>query len=275
MDVQVRVMFEPDANPGFGLVIKAIDQPGDGCSGLVGVEHQRCVPGATPRFTLEFSNPKDNPVPLNPRDPLGGYNFRAELIGNDQFIIDQVPIYIIPKDVIDDMGPEPEYHTSGEYFQDSSAPGCTGNKAPDWRDLSWSADVYKNTTVSFSACTGLFQEDLATCNPHVIASVTGGEDCHTTADCSVGYCDTDIGVCQIARSGSCTGDSQCAVNAYCDQDARQCTYTSQPVYIGEALGGDNFKPYIRMVIDLTAMPGFEKPPVVHGWDMTYLCNNIL
>ena len=41
------------------------------------------------------------------------------------------------------MGPPgPEYYDEGEYWQDSSAPGCTGNRAPDWRDLSWNADVY-------------------------------------------------------------------------------------------------------------------------------------
>ena len=88
--------------------------------------------------------------------------------------------------------------------------------APDWRDLSWNADVYANTTVTFSACTALLAEDLSTCTPHVIASVTGGARCTTTADCSVGYCDTDIGVCQIARAGTCSTNSQCAINAYCD-----------------------------------------------------------
>ena len=48
-----------------------------------------------------------------------------------------------------------------------------------------------------------------------------------------------------------------------------------PRRVGAALGGDNFKPLIRMVIDLAATPPFDEPPVVHGWDMTYLCNNIL
>ena len=54
-----------------------------------------------------------------------------------------------------------------------------------------------------------------------------------------------------------------------------CTFTGQPVYIGTPLGGDNFKPHIRMVIDLSATEPFDDPPVVHGWEMTYLCNNVL
>ena len=50
-------MFEPDDNPGFIVTVRAIDQVGDGCSGLIGVEHQNCVPGASPRFTIDFENP--------------------------------------------------------------------------------------------------------------------------------------------------------------------------------------------------------------------------
>ena len=69
MDVQVRVVFEPDQNPGFLVRVNAIDQIGDGCSGLIGVEHQNCVPGASPRFTIEFENPLGAPVPLNPMRP--------------------------------------------------------------------------------------------------------------------------------------------------------------------------------------------------------------
>lgn len=276
MDVQVRVVFDPNPNPGFIVRVHAIDQVGDGCSGLIGVEHQNCVPGASPRFTIEFENPLAAPVPLHPTDPHGGYHFRAELIGDDQFIIDAIPIYIIPEDVVGDMGPEPpEYYEEGQYWQDATSQGCTGNRAPDWRDLSWNADVYRNTTVSFSACTGLVPEELQTCTPHVIASVTGGEDCTTSADCDVGYCDTDIGVCQIARAGTCATNEDCAINAFCDPAVHMCTFTGQPVYIGAPLGGDNFKPHIRMVIDLSATLPFDDPPVVHGWEMTYLCNNVL
>jgi hypothetical protein len=276
MDVKVQVLFDPDENPGFIVTVRAIDQAGDGCSGLLGIEHQNCVPGASPRFTIDFENPLGAPVPPHPTDAGHGYHFRAELIGDDQFVIDSVPIYIIPEDVIPNMGPPPPEHLEqGQYWQDSAAPGCTGNNAPDWRDLSWNADVYPNTTITFSACTAQTTTALAACTPHPIATVTGAGSCASSADCSVGYCDTDIGVCQIARAGACSDSSQCAVNAFCDPDVGLCTYTSQPVYIGSALGADNFQSFIRMVIGLGVEASFEEAPVLHGWEMTYHCHNVL
>jgi hypothetical protein len=178
--------------------------------------------------------------------------------------------------VIPNMGPPPPEHLEqGQYWQDSAAPGCTGNNAPDWRDLSWNADVYPNTTITFSACTAQNTTALAACTPHPIATVTGAGNCASSADCSVGYCDTDIGVCQIARAGPCSDSSQCAVNAFCDPDVGLCTYTSQPVYIGSALGADNFRSFIRMVIGLGVEASFEEAPVLHGWEMTYHCHNVL
>ena len=103
MDVRVIVKFDPDANPGFQVAITAIDEVGDGCSGVVGTEHQNCAPGATPRFNIAFTNPLPG-VPLHPTDPKGGYTFRAQLIGDDQFIVEEVPIYIIPANL--DTGPD-------------------------------------------------------------------------------------------------------------------------------------------------------------------------
>src|SRR4029077_5048265 len=126
MDVQVRVVFDPDANPGFGLTIKAVDTPGDGCSGGVGIEHTNCAPGATPRFEISFNNPLSHPVPLNPNDPNGGYNFRAELIGDNEFIVDRVPIYIVPRDVTHPPAPVPQIVSTGSYWQTVAAPGCVG-----------------------------------------------------------------------------------------------------------------------------------------------------
>jgi hypothetical protein len=276
MDVKVVVAFEPNDNPGFLITVRAIDQAGDGCSGLIGIEHQNCTPGASPRFTIDFENPLGAPVPLNPDDENGGWQFRADLIGDDQFVIDSVPIYIIPEDVIPNMGPPPpEYLSQGEYWQDSGAPGCSGNAAPDWRDLSWNADVYPNTTVNFKACTAQTADGLETCTPKTIATVTGAGTCDATEDCPVGYCDTDIGVCQIARAGNCTESAQCAFNAFCDLTVGKCTYLGQPVYIGAAIGADNFQSFLRMIIDLSVVEPFDEPPVVHGWEMTYYCSNVL
>ena len=174
------------------------------------------------------------------------------------------------------MGPPPpEYYPMGEYHQDVASPGCSGNQQPDWRDLDWNADVYGNTSITFKACTAQTETDLAACTPKAIAKIEGAGDCTTSADCSLGYCNTDIGVCQIASAGSCTMNVECAANAFCEQTRHACVYTSQPVYIGAALAELNFKSFLRMSIALEAMAPFDAPPVLHQWEMTYICNQVL
>jgi hypothetical protein len=275
MDVKVRLKFEPDANPGFVITLKAIDQIGDGCDGLVGLEHQNCVPGASPRFLLEFENPLDAPVPVNTLDPRGGYSFVAELIGDGQFVVDKVPIYIIPSSVAPPGPPPPEYYTHGTYKQDVVADACSGNEGPDWSDLRWNATVYGNTSVSFSVCAASDAASLQTCTPTLVAKVSGKGDCTTDMDCPVGYCNISIGVCQVATGSSCTVDMNCPANAFCDPASLLCTYESQPVYIGDFLDDENYLPYMRMLIGLDATPPFDDPPVLHTWEVTYQCRNVL
>jgi hypothetical protein len=276
MALTVRVLFDPDPNPGFAVTVRAIDEPGDGCNGLVGITHQHCIPGASPRFQIDFKNPASpNSVPLNTHDPKGGYNFRVELIADNQFIVEQIPVYIIPIAAPTVGPPAPQYYPTGSYHQDASAPGCKGNQQPDWRDLSWVADVYDNTSVTFSACTAWNETDLATCTPHVLATVRGIGTCSSDADCAIGYCAASIGVCQVATSGACTSNSQCGANAFCEMTDRICTFNSQPVYIGSSLGDDNFKSFIRMDIGLSATEPYLHPPVLHRWELTYLCNQLL
>jgi hypothetical protein len=276
MNVSVRVVFEPDMNPGFVVTVKAIDQLADGCDGLIGITHQKCRPGATPEFQILFENPATpGNVPLNTNDPKGGYNFRAELIGDGQFVVDSIPIYIIPEPAPPMPPPAPMYYPSGQYHQDVASPGCMGNQAPDWRDLEWTADVYGNTSITFSACAAQTEEALATCVPKPIVKVAGGGACTTNADCPIGYCDTAIHVCQITTSTMCTTSAQCPSNAFCNTATSLCTFTSQPVYIGAALGSLNFNSFMRMSIDLAATAPFAAPPVLHQWDMTYICNQVL
>jgi hypothetical protein len=275
MDVGLRVVFEPDANPGFVLSVTPVDSAGDGCAGISASDHKQCVPGASPKFNLSFTNPLAHPVPLNPNDPNGGYYFRAELIGNNQFIVDQVPIYIVPKNITHTTLP-PTIMPMGTYWQSIPSPGCDGNTRPDWRDLSWNADVPDGTKVDFKVCTVDDMADFATCVYSTICTVTGGAACTSDADCdtaSGAYC-ADSGNCQTITAGMCVSDMDCPVDATCVNGA--CTFTAQPVLIRAALPeGANYKAYLRMQLDLYANTTTNMGPTVHDWTLTYLCNNQL
>lgn len=272
MDVKVVFGWEPDANPGFVATARAIDEAGDGCTGVKnGEEHLACRPGATPKFEITFENPASAPVRHNPSDPNGGYNFKALLIGDGSFIIDQVPIYVIPEDVEPDDG-DPVYYPSGIYRQDLTSSGCTGNQRPDWRDLTWSGQVPRNTQINFMACAAETTAGLNSCTLKPVAQVRGEGYCIADADCSLGSCDRSVSACQIISGGVCTSDSECASNASCL--AGRCIYSGQPVYVGQELGADNYQSYLRLGIQLTGDPPILQPPVLSGWDLTYLCGDV-
>jgi hypothetical protein len=274
MDVSVRVVFDPDANPGFGVVISAVDQPGDGCDGLVGITHQDCVPGATPTFHIAFTNPHDDPVPLNPNDPKGGYWFRADLIASGKYFVAAVPIYIIPRDVDGSApGTEPLLYDTGIYVQDIDFPlGCIGTESPDWSHLTWSADLPAGTAIDFAACTADTPAELDACAPIVVARVVGTGACTNDAMCGLGFC-AQNGVCQTITSGVCVDDSQCALGADCVSGT--CVYAGQPVYIGSVLGPGNFLPNLRMRITLSANVAANDAPTLFDWALTYLCRGNL
>jgi hypothetical protein len=87
-----------------------------------------CQPGAVPYFHVSFTNPYDNPVPTNPADPNGGWHFKLTLVGDGQYLLDEVPVYIVPSDV---MVPEPPsddgagaFQESGSYEQQVYGAGC-------------------------------------------------------------------------------------------------------------------------------------------------------
>jgi hypothetical protein len=269
MNVSAQVVFEPDPNPGFILSIKAVDAPGDGCSGLVGAEHQRCAPGATPRFEITFTNPANKPVPNNPNDPYGGYNFRAELIGDNQYVMDKVPVYIMPHQVLPPP-PKTVFLPSGSYWQDISATNCMGTQRPDWSDLTWNADIPDGTSVSFGVCGADNKADLGSCTPTALAKVTGGSVCLADSGCPNGYCSSKLN-CQHVTAGNCTSDKDCTRGATCKTGV--CRFTGQPIYIGDALKEKNYMNNMRMQIGLTSNPLVNTAPTVYDWSLNYFCNS--
>jgi hypothetical protein len=274
MDVSVRVVFDPDANPGFGVVVKAVDTAGDGCSPPVNEVHQNCTPGATPRFEISFTNPLSAPVPLNSlmKDPNGGYNFRAELIGNEQFIVDQVPIYIIPKAVVN--VPVPQVYASGTYTQDLAGSGCTGKTdLPDWNELTWNATIPNGTNVAFSACAGTSPGALASCTLTPLCTITGGAACSASAPCPTDSLCSASGNCWKITRNTCTDNSQCKSGSSCKSGT--CVYPGQPVDVGDLLGAQNFERNLRVEIGLNANTTTNVGPTVHDWQINYLCKSSL
>ncbi|HKP64278.1 MAG TPA: EB domain-containing protein [Polyangiales bacterium] len=272
MDVGVRVVFSPDANPGFGLVVKAVDTTGDGCKPPVNEVHQDCTPGATPRFEITFSNPLATPVPINPNDPKGGYSFRAELIGNDQFIVDQVPIYVVPKAVVN--VPVPTVYPSGSYSQNLAGGACAGKtELPDWNELTWNATIPNGTSVSFSGCGAGTVAGLATCTATPICTITGGAACDASVPCPTGSLCSTGGNCWKITGATCTTNSQCKAGATCM--AGTCVWANQPLDVGDVLGEQNYQPNLRVQIGLTANTALNVGPTVHDWQLSYLCKSAL
>jgi hypothetical protein len=274
MNVSARVVFAPDPNPtpGFVVQVKAIEDPNDRCDGILNDEHQHCMPGATPRFNILFTNPPSpGQVKLNPNDPKGGYNFRVELIADKQFVVDQVPVYIMPVDVMSPTAPVPKVASSGTYWQDVSSANCTGNLLPDWHDLTWDSKVPDGTSVSFSVCTS--DKAIATgCAQTPLCTITGGAACTTDSMCGNGFCSTD-GNCQTITGKSCATTMDCTMGSTCKSS--RCTFSGQPVYVGEALATGNYTANLRMFIGLTGNTTANTGPTVRNWSLSYVCNSAL
>jgi hypothetical protein len=276
MNVKAAITWEPHANPGFAVVVKAIDEPGDGCDPPIGIEHQKCAPGASPRFQIEFTNPLAAPVPLNSlaNDPNGGYWFRADLIANNQYVVDSVPIYIIPANVTKPGPPAPVVHPTGTYNQNLAAAGCSGaTTRPDWSNLLWNATVPNGTSVTFAVCGGAKPADLDTCTPTPVVTITGGAACSLDSECGVGSSCAVSGNCQRITGRTCASSADCRVGSTCM--STQCVYSGQPVYVGSTLGSQNFLPNLRMQIGMTANSADNLSPTVHDWSVNYVCKSSL
>ena len=139
MDISLSVVD----NPGFTINIQKCTDPAktsqsmcrsfsQNCNDTSEVPRNtitQCTPGATPKFFVSFTNPLDpNAVPPNPKDPNGGYHFKLQIVGNQKFLLDEVPVYIIPTG--DTMMPPVDsgagtYMMSGTYEQQVFGAGCT------------------------------------------------------------------------------------------------------------------------------------------------------
>jgi hypothetical protein len=281
MDVGVRLVESPDspAPKHFNIRIEAVDGAGDGCRPPVDTDldaehlpdtHVKCIPGAVPRFKISMSNPvAPNNVPRNRADAQGGYNMRLELIGDGQFVVDSIPIYIIPDDVILEAG-DARYDESAVYEQSFDSHGCFGNEAPLWRDLQWSADIPSGTTVTWNICTADTAAELPGCTLQLAASVQTGSDCINDSNCPGGYCNAGK-VCEYVLGPICSSTSDCGINGECNMG--RCRYTKNPMDVKPALvRGLQGKAYARMQVIMSANAERNHAPTIYNWGLKYTCS---
>jgi hypothetical protein len=267
MDVRVRVLEDPDPNP-FVTSITAIDEsPINGCTGVIGNEHQDCLPGAAPGFDIYFSNPEPGVEP-NPGDPNGGYTFTLQLIVDNRWVVDELPVYIIPSS----EAVLPPLYSPGAYWQDIYAGECGDNQRPDWSDLAWSADLPNGTKIIFESCTADSWAGLEGCAYTHMVTVRASGPCNSHADCPQGTCAAN-GYCLYMEGGGCELQDDCAPGATCYNGL--CMYGSQPIDIAEAMQAaddtGNRRMYLRMNMRLYPDATSTKRPTLYDWFLTYVC----
>ena len=141
--LSMDITLSPINNPGFSIGIQKCTDPADplqaecegfttNCQDTTAIPRNRiraCAPGAVPKFVVEFTNPlPPNSVRPNPSDPNGGYLFKLQILGADRFLLEEIPVYIIPTAA---MGPPIEtggpgsFQATGTYEQQFFGVGCS------------------------------------------------------------------------------------------------------------------------------------------------------
>jgi hypothetical protein len=269
LDVGLRLVASPDSpSPAFIFSYVAVDEPGDGCEAPVNDVHQNCIAGATPRFDVTFANP---PMPLsvpnNPADPNGGYWQTLELVGDGSYVLERIPVYIVPSDVSSDTSPV-SYETSASYWQDFGSPNCTANEQPDWSNLSWSATIPADTSLVWQVCAADTAAGLATCDLQTLARVTSGGSCTVDGDCTNGFC--QAGTCQFAEGPDCTDDSECGKDGVCAVGGK-CAWTSLPIDPQAVFGSPSSGRWMRVQANLHSSTDQTTAPILHTWRVEYDC----
>ncbi len=275
MNMRLRVSYDPDMPPAPGFLFNfvAIDEsPGNGCTNVVGSEHRQCLPGATPRFQVNITNPLGSPVPPNPTDTFGGYNFRIQLIANNQYVVEEVPVYIVPLQTTF-VPPNTRYEPVGVYMQDVDGRSCMGNQRPSWRDLLFNTTVPDGGSVTFDACTAEVPGDLTTCSYESVATISGSGTCMTGADCDMGEVCAANGVCLAITGDACTSDNQCADSASCIMNV--CMYSGSPVSLLQGIGAENdYRQWLRLRVTMRTNPAATEAPRLDQWQIRYECNDV-
>jgi len=259
----------------FGFSVTTLPNPGN-CAGTRDADGNgvpdtftACGFGAVPSFRITITNPPaPNNVPLSMLDANGGYQMKLQLIGDGQYVMDEVPVYVIPKDVVPD--PSTSFFTpSGSYEQIVSSL-CTGTGAPNWRSLYWTANIPANTSLVWKVCSGATDAEAAICTLRTAATVTSGGACTSSSQCSDGYC-APSGRCEYVVGPACAASTECGTAGLCV--ANSCRWTKNPIDLMPALvGGLQGKKKMRVNLTMNASPDRLSAPSVHDWRLDYYCS---
>ncbi|MDB4974465.1 MAG: internalin, partial [Myxococcaceae bacterium] len=258
----------------FGFVVQALPNSGN-CSPATDTNadgiadtFQACRPGATPTFKITITNPlSPNNVPSNPLDPYGGYHMKLQLIGDGKFVVDEVPVYLIPQNSGSSSGSQ--FPVSGTYDQ-TIATSCSGTDAPTWRALYWDATLPAGTSVVWSLCSGRTAAELSACTLRKAATVRPGAICSTSATCPNGYC-SSTGVCEYVVGPSCSTAADCGTAGACVSGA--CAWTQNPIDPKPALTlGQQGLPMMRVNLTLNSSSDRLNAPAVANWRLEYVCS---
>ena len=270
-----------------------------------------CRPGAVPRFEVTFTNPlAPNSVAPNTRaGSFGGYLFKLQLKQDKQYLLAEIPVFLIPNQV---TAPPPPYRDTGVYEQRVDAKSCLAppvdagttvdlpNNLPTWGDLYFEADVPNGTSIDFQLCTSDNEDSLEDCDWRTRKRITvsGKGTCTLDRDCvdatGLGYgaCATN-GVCRFITPAkvypgkTCLADSDCLngplgagdylIKSRCDTDTNSLTYkrclaVSMPADIGGTLGEtENGLLYSKVHVTLHSTPAQDASPQLYQWFVTYTC----
>jgi hypothetical protein len=280
-DVSLTLVQAPDdPSPDFELRVEAVDESGDGCEPPVDRDgdaaqlpdtHVQCRAGATPRFQVTFRNPSGAAaVPLNPSDPAGGYHMLLHVMGDGGLVLDRVPVYIVPADVIPD--PPPETHIpAGSYQQEVPISGCADTEGASWRTLYWNALLPQGTRVVFEMCTGDSDQELADCTFQQVVELVPGAPCNVQTDCGeTGYCDVS-GFCHQVIGAPCTLDEECGVFDVCSNGA-VCSPSRAAIDLrATALASLQGRRRAIVRIELYADAAGTQAPTIRDWRVDYAC----
>jgi hypothetical protein len=274
--------------------------------------YRSCKPSATPEFEVIFINPRYCPPAPNPdRDPLCetgvesqpvpckctskdparpecatfdiskgscggiGWSMELNLVANSKYIIEKIPVYIIPEAV---QGPESttSYEATGGYWQDFDSNRCGVHEKPDWSALEWQANMPSGAgaSLAWDVCTADTVDALASCSSYTRIATVTYNGATTEADCDVanGYWETGLTTpqCQNIVGKTCTADSQCGGGTCV---GGTCRWTTLPIDLGAMMTpGTNGAEAIRVRAILKATTDKTAAPEVSNWTTRYWCN---